>query len=373
VSNWQFEWITSWDEIWRYEFLNKWRDIIDSSPDAHVFFEPSLVKAWVETYIRLENIHPRFLIGHFGNEIIIFMPLVYVKKGWKNACQHTMLPVGYSEFDYHDPIVMGCPDSEILNSFWKELFVAIFSKWGRSLDVLAISRLRSSVTEGDFKVSQSECAPFINLKGINSSGELLGTLSQSLRGDIKRQKKRLENIGEIKLRVFSKDETAEALNILPSIISEHTRRWPRSYKAPGFHKSLVINCLNTGIMHMSELLVAGEPISWHIGFLHRSRYYWYMPVYRSEYQQYSPGKLHLYMCVEEALKKGVAIFDLLRGDEDYKRQWAKESINLFNLRWNSKSVLSSVKAFLLNSIKSNISSLLKGIQDSCHSIRMRNY
>jgi CelD/BcsL family acetyltransferase involved in cellulose biosynthesis len=361
-NSWQFEWLTSWEEIWNQDFVTQWQNWIDESHTAHVFFEPSVVQAWVITYKKLLIVEPRFLIARSGVENIVFLPLVYVKNNWKNAWQRAILPVGYSEFDYHDPIVLGDSEPEVIGKFWRELFTEIHLKWGKSLDFFAINGLKSNVTASNFKVTQSECAPFIKLNGMNSIEDFTGSLSQSLRGDINRQKRRLERMGEIRLHTFMKDETDEAMNILPRILSEHSRKWSQSYKAPEFHESLFGHCFNSGILHISELFVAGNQISWHIGFLHKLRFYWYMPVYKPEYQQYSPGKIHLYMCVEEALRKGITVFDLLKGDEDYKRQWTKDSIALFDLRYNSKRIISSIRSALVSTIKPAISTVLHSLK-----------
>lgn len=340
--------------VWDQSFLSQWRKWIDQSADAHVFFEPSVVCAWVETYERLKHIEPRFLIAKNSDNFVIFLPLVQVKENWKGAFQTSLLPVGYSEFDYHDPIVVGSPDISVIKSFWEAFFAEINSRWGRYLDIVAINGLRSNFVSYKFNSIQTDYAPFINLKGMHSIEQLLNSLSQSLRGDIRRQKKRLESLGEVKLHIFSNDETDDALHILPEILSEHSRRWPRSYKSQGYHERLVREALPAGFLHLSELLVGGLPVSRHLGFIHHKRFYWYMPVYNPEFAAYSPGKLHIYFCIEDAIRKRVAIFDLLRGAEYYKSAWTKEQTNLFILNWCSERFGSIIRNFLVHSLKPSI-------------------
>ncbi len=352
---WQFEWLTSWEVVWDQSLMSRWHEWIDQSADAHVFFEPSMVRAWVETYERLKHIEPRFLIARGGDNCVIFQPLVEVKENWKGAWQTSLRPVGYSEYDYHDPIIVGQADPLLIKSYWESLFSEIDSRWNRSLDVVAINGLRSYCISDKFNINRTGVAPFISLQGINSVEGFLSSLSQSLRGDIRRQKRRLESQGDVTLRVFSKDETEEALNILPGILSRHALRWPKSYRAPGFHANIVKNCLRKGILHMSELRVNDNPISWHFGFLYKSRYYWYMPVHNPAFNQYSPGKIHLFMCAGEALKKGVNIFDLLKGEEDYKKQWTTSTEDLFELTWQSTSVISSLRQIWISGIKPDMS------------------
>jgi CelD/BcsL family acetyltransferase involved in cellulose biosynthesis len=356
---WKFEWLTSWEEIWDPDFVNEWQNWMESTHGAAVFYEPSVVKAWILTYAKLHSIQPRFLIARFNNSGIVFLPLVYIRHNWKSAWLRMLLPVGYTEFDYHDPIVVGSSDVLVAKSFWKVFSEELLNRWKGDFDVAIINGLRMKSLPNDIKDKPSDSAPFINLMRYGSIQEFMKGVSQSLRGDINRQMRRLEQLGKIELHVYANNEMSAALMSLKTMLEEHKTKWPKSYKAPGFHELLIRNCLNSGILHISELLLDNQPISWHIGFNYKSRYYWYMPVYRPEFQQYSPGKMHLYMCIAEALRKGITVFDLLKGDEDYKRQWTKDSLSLFSLKWRSKSNLSSLKAFLLDKVKPNMSLFLK--------------
>jgi CelD/BcsL family acetyltransferase involved in cellulose biosynthesis len=344
--------------VWDHLFLSRWRKWIDQSDDAHVFFEPSMVRAWVETYERLKPIKPRFLIARNDNNCVIFLPLVQIKENWKGAFQTSLLPVGYSEFDYHDPIVVGSYDTSVTKSFLAAFLEELLNHWKGDFDVVVVNGLRLTSLPDDLKATPCDSAPFINLSGYRSIHELMRALGQSLRGDINRQRRRIERLGRTELRVYASDETNAALVSLAAMLEEHKAKWPRSYKALGLYENLVRRCLPDGVLHLSEFLLGGVPISWHIGFLHKSRYYWYMPVYRPEYQQYSPGKVHLYTCVEEALRKGITVFDFLKGDEDYKRQWTKDSIALCDLRYSSKRIVSSIRSALVSTIKPAISKVL---------------
>ena len=360
--SWKFEWLTSWEEIFDHDFVDQWQTWIDNADYAHVFFESSLVLAWVETYKKLKNIQPRFLIARNSDNCLIFLPLVQVKENWKGAFQTSLLPVGYSEFDYHDPIVVGSSDISVTKSFWGAFSEELLNRWEGDFDVAVVNGLRLTARSDDLKAMPCDSAPFIDLTIYGSIHEFMKGRGQSLRGDINRQMGRLEGLGKTELRVYSNEETNAALISLSTMLEEHKRKWPRSYKASSFHENLVRRSLPARVLHFSEILLNGATISWHFGYLHKSRYYWYMPVYRPEFQQYSPGKIHLYMSIKEALSKGVTIFDLLKGDEDYKRQWTKESVPLFNFKCTSKSWISSMRIFLFDTIKPAISKVVRSLK-----------
>jgi CelD/BcsL family acetyltransferase involved in cellulose biosynthesis len=348
MSNWKFHWLTKWDEVWDSSFLDNWNKWMEESPSAHVFFHPAVVRAWFEAYINIRDMEPRFLVAEDHNEGIAFLPLIFDKVKWKDAWLKSILPVGYNEFDYHDPIVSGDWDESKWTGFWdgfdKEIGKSTF-------DIVRINGIRNGyISESLFSNTTDKC-PYIDLSKYQSGQEFIHSLKSKLRIDVQRQRKRLEEQGNLCYHVFSTNEKEEALRSLCEILNEHTRKWPNSYKAPGFHDKLVTYSLSEGLLHLSEMRLDDKPISWHVGFLYRERFYWYLPVYKSEYSQYSPGKVHLYFCIEDAIKKKASIYDFLRGDEDYKSSWAKENISIYELTWQSKRLTSQFRNICVKKIK----------------------
>lgn len=88
---WTFNIYSNWEEIWSKTHLNRWNIIMDTSPNAHVFFHPSLVKAWVDTYLPLRELTPIFVWGKCVDGKKFFFHLVLWKKKlekrfFKNYC-----------------------------------------------------------------------------------------------------------------------------------------------------------------------------------------------------------------------------------------------------------------------------------------------
>ena len=73
--NWNFEIIQDWDTIWSESHQERWLQHMDAAENAHVFFHPALVKAWVETYMPLRKLSPLFVWATWG-ESIVTLPLV---------------------------------------------------------------------------------------------------------------------------------------------------------------------------------------------------------------------------------------------------------------------------------------------------------
>jgi len=137
---------------------------MEKSPDAHVFFEPSMVRAWYETYRNRRRIEPRFLIFRPNSECTVFYPLVLDRGRWKDVWLRVIEPVGHNGFDYQDPILSGGCSATIGSSFWQAI-VDELSASGGGFDLFEIPRVRQGRTLGFEGFSETGKAPFLELVG----------------------------------------------------------------------------------------------------------------------------------------------------------------------------------------------------------------
>lgn len=373
-GTWSFDWITSWDLPGDLD--------LRGCADSHVFFQPELIRAWTETYRPLRRMEPRFLIARAsaddeqetvhtppcfaqgatqGRQSTVFLPLVLDRGGWKDAWLRVLEPVGHNEFDYHDPIVSpgGTWNAEsgtrkvkenIMRSFWKTFQEEIGRKRGE-FDVFCLPRVRESCI-GDiselqvsgFRFQPVEKAPFINLCNHASYEAFLASRSSNLRQGLKRKQRRLAERGAVQFKVYGREETDLALNALTDFRKNHEIRWPRAYRAAGLFENLIKHALPAGLLHLSTIECAGRPASWHVGFVHNNRFYWYMPAYDNTYSQFSPGLLHINSLIEECYRIGVTTFDFLRGEERYKYEWTGDQVTLYSLQMANAAPAAKIKS-----------------------------
>lgn len=341
----RIEWVTDWDQIWSDNFQKSWHKWMEESENVHIFFHPAMVKVWFDTYLPIRNVKPLFCLAHTENNTVFF-PMVLWKQNWKNAYIRSVIPVGYSDFDYHDPIVTG--DNSInWEEFWEALIRDLKVKWGDHFDIINIDGIRKDCIGVSEQWLEAEVCPYINLSEFTNTDAFLKSLKRNLRQDIKRRVRRLEENPDVKFEVFQRNELKAALNTLPELLKYHSLRWPNAYKAPQYHENLIRTLLPLGLMHFSRILINGQTISWRIGFVYRSRYYSYMPAFDTAFKQYSPGKVHLLYCIDDAINKGVEIYDQLRGAELYKNEWTKTldtvySYSNLNDLWFSKAKMALI-------------------------------
>lgn len=313
--SWTFHITERWEDIWNEGFQKKWLNLLDTSSNPHVFFHPALVKAWVDTYIPIRKIFPIFIWGESDNNEA-FLPLIFWHKNWKNAFLKVIIPAGYSDFDYHDPIFKDSTDKEAIVQFWNEL-LPILNKYHH--DKIILDGLHGEFIPKTFATISDEPCPFLDLTNIKTEHELMNFFSTSLRGDIRRQIRRLNEIGTLTLHEYSSYN--EVLPTFNRFLTEHTNKWPNAYKAPLFHINLIKEGLGS-VVHFSSIDIDNTPVAWHLGFELSETYYYYMPAGDFLYSKFSPVKIHLYHLIKRAIELGYHKYDHLRGEETYKQGWS---------------------------------------------------
>lgn len=322
---WKFEWITDWKTIYSEPFQEKWLEWYNQANTSHVFFHPAPAMAWIETYRPIREIEPLFCIAKEG-ETTIFMPLICWKRNWKNGFQNIVVPLGHSDFDYHDPLIIG-KNKDFEHQFYSLLINEI--KKNIEFDKIELSGFRYLAGQQNW-TEEPEYCPYCELDNFKNSNDFLSSLKTSLRGDVKRQQRRMEERGKITLHSYSNESLSDALAALPQFLEYHGRRWPKAFKAPGFHQRLLEVGLPLGLVDFTELRIGDIPVSWHLGFRDKGHYYYYMPVIHPEYTLFSPGKVHLLYLVEQCINDGFQLFDHLRGNENYKSGWTNQVQQLYS-------------------------------------------
>ena len=333
---WDFKTLDNMDDSLRSDHLAK-------AEVSHVFYHPLLMRAWMDTYTPLRNLTPITVSATDADGNRALLPLVLWKHSWKQGWVKSIVPVGYSDYDYHDPLFLRKPSETELESFWKELF-CFLKPYGA--DEVLLSDMRTEVTGGGKGWTEKDICPNKNLQGMTSEDDLMAFLSTKQRGDIRRQMRRLGEMGELTLREYgSADEVPEKL--WTQFMESHRKKWPNAYKAPGFHRRLLEYCSADGPVHFSALMVGDTPVAWHLGFEFRGVYYYYMPCGNVHYRRQSPVKVHLYLLMVRAINRGCSLFDHLRGDEAYKDGWSDGFTHVCFLREEHPSVGFAAKKSLL--------------------------
>jgi CelD/BcsL family acetyltransferase involved in cellulose biosynthesis len=116
----------------------------------------------------------------------------------------------------------------------------------------------------------------------------------------------------------------------------HTSRWNTrgeegvlsDDRAVRWHREAMPLLLSAGLLRLMALRLNGETIAVLYSLIDRERgervQYFYITAYSPEHADLRPGTLLIAYAAEHAAHEGVAIIDMLRGEESYKQIWHLE-------------------------------------------------
>ncbi|MFN2555469.1 MAG: GNAT family N-acetyltransferase [Nitriliruptorales bacterium] len=167
--------------------------------------------------------------------------------------------------------------------------------------------------------------------------EYLAGRERDLRRGLERRKRRLDEHFDTVLYRRVRDESAlEAA--MGSLIHLHVAGFAsRSASAfpdrgaESFHHLVARHFLRAGWLRFYLLTVDGVDVAADYGFAYGDRWWSYLSGYDRAFSRYSVGSQLLAHTIREAIGEGLGEFDFLRGDEDYKFDWAdrvRHDVNL---------------------------------------------
>jgi len=322
--------------------ISEWEKIFLLSDNATVFNHPHFVLNWFKTFSHLRGNVPILIKGEISNRTIILPMEIYKKKYSFYECKDLFGIGGPNNLDFQDPLISGKNMSPgEMRLLWGELFCLIRREIPEC-DQVIIPRLKSSTVAGIENCEQSTVSPYIDLNDFKNLDDLLSKCRASHRGDVKRQIKRLGEVGAVTMRTFNYDEKENAQEELSMFFKAYECQWKpkgaHAYErkeAQNLFRYLINDMLETGLIHFSVLKCGDNSIHWHYGFLHNNRLHYYMPTYNVSWNNYSPGKVHVAYLIEECIKNRIRYFDFGYGEESYKYNWVPVDQKLYCLKkWN---------------------------------------
>ncbi len=339
---WQFSIVSDYGKIFSEPYISEWMDLYRNA-DTHVFNHPGLIRAWIDTFGKVHDIRLLWIEGISKNGGKTLWPLVIWHRNWKNAFMRVVMPAGGSDYDYHTPLISKPCD---VDEYFQELMSYIVANI--KFDELALSGIPSSFFQ-DYNESgwiRGEICPALNISEMKSSDDLFAFLKTSLRGDLRRQMRRMEEMGPVSMTQIKTYK--EAMVEYEAFIEAHCQRWPNAYKVPGFHKELMSDELLSSVVNFSVLKIGDFSAAWHLGFEDKGIFYYYMPAGNPDFSRLSPVKVHLFKLIERAICRGYKTYDHLRGEENYKSGWSDITQYVCSKNVNVGNPLSILKRSILN-------------------------
>jgi len=180
-------------------------------------------------------------------------------------------------------------------------------------------------------VERSEATlPFVDLGGL-SWDEYLAGRSRQLRSQLGRKLRALRREHDVRFRrTRSSDEVPDDLATLFRL---HDARWAERSESSAladptireFHREFAKAAFERGWLRLYVMNVDRVPIAALYGWLIGGRWSYYQAGFDPAWSRHSPGFLLLAETIKEAIEDGASEYDMLRGDEAFKRRFATSS------------------------------------------------
>jgi len=338
----------------------EWNALLNLSEESTFFLKWDWMFTWWEHFGSQEGLFI-LLIKKPSGELLGVAPF-YINTKWQG------LPIKALSYIGSEPISSEYLDIICAPEYKKDITDSIadfLSKQNFLWDCIALNDtlgdsvsytlLQKKISDRGFVSVNDGCqlCPYLELPG--SEEELLDKLSSQLRSTIKRKTKKMLTDGI----TFDFTSDVEVIGShMNSLFSLHQKCWnargmPGTLKDENkkkFHLNIAANLLPKNNIRLYTLKESDKIIAALYGFQYGGSIFYFQSGYDPEWSKYSPGTLLMWKAMNNAIQEGAQIFDFLRGDEAYKKLWAK----------NVKTTYSTV--FYKNpNMKMNIYFLLTGV------------
>jgi CelD/BcsL family acetyltransferase involved in cellulose biosynthesis len=163
-------------------------------------------------------------------------------------------------------------------------------------------------------------------------------LSRQLLADLRRCRRRLEELGEVSVDFI--DDRANPADLLKEVFAVDARSWKAETgsaivsheNTQRFYEQVSDWAAGRGSLRVALLRVDGRPVAMELGIEEAKVHFAMKSSYDSSYHRFSPGKLLLQAVIERAFTTGLESVELLGAEDGYKRLWATHSRERMALR-----------------------------------------
>lgn len=319
---------------------SEWRDLLERSDSNLLFLTHEWVTCWWEHFRRQRSLASRsepFVLALYRNDRLCgIAPLIIDVESILGIPFRIVRFLGYGASDYSD-FIFAEDKKSLLYSIVEYLTVR-----SRAWDFLEIREFYSSspnltafqevVAKAGFvqNVEPDSICPYIYVKE-DWESFYKSIFNSRRQRDHRREWRNLKAAGKLNFRFlnsFSKEPG------LIGIMAEIQRGHPHaSDDRPGdfnvveyrkFLKAFIAKAEEKGWLTITLLELDGSVVAYWLGFRYNACQYLYSTSYVRQYRKLGVGKLLMMHMLEQYWTLDIDKIDFLRGNEDYKREWAKE-------------------------------------------------
>jgi len=294
-----------------------------------LFVLPLWLKTWWDTFG--ENNDPEILAGYREGKLIGLAPLHIQGEtarfiGGENVC------------DYQDMIVASNYHHEFLNA----ILVYLKKKGIKSLqlgtlrpDSTSLIQLPNLAKHMGYAVESNQVAFSYEIILSRTWESYLQMLAGKQRHEIRRKLRRLNEAGEIRFRVIKRpDEISENMDTFFSMFkaSRPDKSEFLTEQMMSFFRLLAQRMAQQGFLRLFFLDIDQVPAAGVMCFDYNDTLFLYNNGYNPQFSHLSPGFLSKVYSIRDSIEQGKLRYDLLKGDEGYKKRLGSKPVPLYHLK-----------------------------------------
>jgi CelD/BcsL family acetyltransferase involved in cellulose biosynthesis len=323
--------------------VGEWVDLCERCPGATPFQRPEWIVSWAETFspdsIRVVEVRS-------GGTLVGLAPLLIYPRGRERVL--AFMAGGVS--DYLDLLVDPQCEREVVLTILEAL--KQLGQWTTmDLTDLPSSSVLHRTMPARLAAEHDKCSAVLLPK---TRDEFLQQLSKRQRANLRQAASRIERAGG----ALIERATAETLpEFLEDLFRLHASRWLRDGQAgvladeavETFHREATPGLLAHGILRLYRLRLREKTVAVVYTLFGSATVFCYLQGYDPAFGDLSPGTHLMFSVMEDAMLAGMRKFDLLRGEEIYKRHWRAQieptyRIQLSRMAENGDSLVDTVAA-----------------------------
>lgn len=294
-----------------------------------LFVLPWWLKTWWDTFG--ENNDPEILAGYRQGKLLGLAPLSIQDKtarfiGGENVC------------DYQDMVAT----SNHPHEFLKVILTHLKKRGIRSLQLgtlrpesISLTRLPNLAKQMGYAVECSQVSYSYEIILPRSWESYLYLLKGKQRHEIRRKLRRLNEAGDVQFRVLERsDEISEAMDIFFSLFkaSRPDKSEFLTEQMMSFFRLLAQRMAQQGFLRLFFLDIDQVPAAGVMCFDYNDTLFLYNNGYNPQFSHLSPGFLSKVYSIRDAIEQGKLRYDLLKGDEGYKKRLGSTPVPLYHLK-----------------------------------------
>jgi CelD/BcsL family acetyltransferase involved in cellulose biosynthesis len=307
-----------------------YNDTLEKTKDKDVFSTWEWLSCWWKHFGKGRDL--KILIAQEKDEILGVAPLMLSKYSFLHMGKLQKLEfIGSPHSDYNSFVLLK-KEKECLKLFLKHLME--FSEW----DLLELSDVREGSVSANLLDEASKnrttklelrigtLCPYVNLPASNE--DFANGLSRNMRKNLRKGMRKLSK--KYKVEVKTQKAYRSTKEAMEAFFKLHQKRW-RSKGERGafasevfrnFHLDLAEVFDKKGWLSLRFLMANSKPIAAVYSFDYNLKKYGYLSGFDPDFGHYTVGNLLKLVIVEECIKKRFREYDLARGFEPYKANWA---------------------------------------------------